>query len=55
MYNVNGQLIEVLLSEEIQSGSHKLVWDASNYSSGIYFYKLSSKNFNVTKMCLLLK
>ena len=55
IYNLSGQLIDVLLSDEINPGSYKLNWDGSNYSSGVYFYKLSTKNFNYTKKCLLLK
>jgi hypothetical protein len=55
IYNLNGQLVDILLSDDIQSGSYKLIWDASKISSGIYFYKLSSKNLSVTKRCLLLK
>ncbi|MCP4633844.1 MAG: T9SS type A sorting domain-containing protein [candidate division Zixibacteria bacterium] len=30
-------------------------WDASNYSSGIYFYKLTTDNYTTTKKMNLLK
>ena len=55
IYNLNGQLIDVLLANEINSGSHKFTWDGSNHGSGVYFYKLSTNKYSYTKRCLLLK
>ena len=53
VYNLKGQLIE---SQQYESGNHNFVWDASDLSSGLYFYKLVIKNKPVAvKKCLLLK
>ena len=33
----------------------KIDWDASNYASGVYLYKLTAGNFTDTKKMVLLK
>ncbi|MFI5144784.1 MAG: T9SS type A sorting domain-containing protein, partial [Ignavibacteria bacterium] len=38
IYDVNGQLVYKLIDGMVSSGFHKVNWDASNYSSGVYFY-----------------
>ena len=55
VYDIKGEIIEVLVSEYLPSGIHKFNWDASNNSSGIYIARLSSTNFNVTRKVLLLR
>lgn len=55
IYDVLGREVAVLINENQQSGKHEAVWNASAYSSGIYFYKLSSGNYSETKKMVLLK
>ncbi|MCF8396156.1 MAG: T9SS type A sorting domain-containing protein, partial [Melioribacteraceae bacterium] len=55
IYNSIGQEIESIINEEIPAGNYKFNWDASQYSSGVYFYKLVSNNYSITKKALLLK
>lgn len=31
---------DALISQEMQSGKYKINWDASNYTSSVYFYKI---------------
>ncbi len=40
IYNILGREVEVLVSGRMVSGEHKVVWDASDIPSGIYFYRL---------------
>ncbi len=59
VYNVLGQVVKVL-ADEIQTAGYKSVeWDASNISSGMYFYRISvqgeGKKFVDVKKMLLLK
>ncbi len=55
IYNVLGQRVTTLVNGNIEAGYHSVNWDASNYSSGIYFYKLSVGNRVFTKRMTLLK
>ncbi|MCP4634586.1 MAG: T9SS type A sorting domain-containing protein [candidate division Zixibacteria bacterium] len=55
VYNLSGQKIETLVDKEMQAGQHHIDWDASTYSSGIYFYKLTTYNKTFTKRMTLLK
>ena len=54
IYDIRGQLIETLIERSMESGLQKVRWNASKYSSGIYFSKLiQSGEMDVQKMILL--
>ena len=55
IYNLRGQEIAKLVSGEIQAGYHKVNWNASNFASGIYFYRLQAGDFVQTRKMVLLK
>ncbi len=55
VYNLAGQLIETLVNSRMEAGYHLLNWDASTYSSGIYFYKLIAGDKVFAKHMTLLK
>ncbi len=55
IYDAIGREIEVLANSYYQSGKHQLAWDASNFNSGIYFYRLITDNFSDTRKMILLK
>jgi hypothetical protein len=55
VYNALGSEVETLVNEEKPGGSYTVKFDGSNLSSGVYFYKLTSGNFNATKKLILLK
>ena len=38
-----------------QSGNYEVSFDASNYSSGVYYYQLKSGNYVETKKMILMK
>lgn len=40
VYNINGQLIDVIHDGFMQAGQHTATWTASDLSSGIYFVEL---------------
>jgi len=44
-----------LVNENIEAGKHSLNFDASNLSSGIYFYKITAGSFIENKKIILLK
>ncbi|MCP4634347.1 MAG: T9SS type A sorting domain-containing protein [candidate division Zixibacteria bacterium] len=55
VYNLAGQLVETLLDGEIEAGQHTVIWDASTYASGVYFYKLQTAKHITTKKMHLMK
>ena len=55
IYNVNGQLVEILVNEKVQTGYRNVTWISTNVSSGVYFYKLSAGEYSAIGKCLLLK
>ena len=40
IFNLRGQKVATLVDANISAGNHQVTWDASQYSSGIYFYRL---------------
>jgi 2',3'-cyclic-nucleotide 2'-phosphodiesterase (5'-nucleotidase family) len=60
VYNLLGQKVKNLVDEFQSAGTRKVIWYGRNESgervaSGIYFYKLESKNFTQTKKMILTK
>lgn len=55
IYNIAGQLVKTLFSEQLDSGSHIYNWNASDFSSGLYFYQLKAGSHSFTKKAILIK
>lgn len=55
IYNAMGQELETLLSKEMSSGVHIIEWIPKGISSGIYYYKISTKNYTETKKLIITK
>jgi hypothetical protein len=63
VYNMLGQVVDVLVEGDQEAGYHKVTWDASNVASGVYFYRIaaggtsrdSRGKFTATKRMVLMK
>ncbi len=55
VYNVAGQKVDTIVNEYMNTGSHSVVWDASGFSAGVYFYTVKSNNFTKTLKMTLVK
>jgi len=55
VYDILGNEVVTLVSEEKAGGTYKVDWNASNLPSGVYFYKLHSGGFLQTRKMILLK
>jgi len=55
VFNIKGQLIENLVSGTKQPGKYTVEWNAMNYPSGVYFYKMQAGDFVDVKKLVLMK
>jgi len=55
IYDILGREIKTLVNEQQQPGSYTIKWDASDISSGVYFYQLKTKDYISTKKMIFLK
>lgn len=55
IYNILGQEVKSLVNMDQASGSYKVIFDASNLSSGVYLYQLNVNDYQVTKKMILMK
>jgi hypothetical protein len=55
VYDVLGNEVATLVNEEKPAGIYEVAFNASDLSSGVYFYQLKTGNFISTKKMILLK
>jgi len=55
VYDLLGRQIETLLDGYRPAGTHRVTFDASDYSSGLYFYRVQAGDMIETKRMVLLK
>jgi hypothetical protein len=55
IFDMSGKKVTTLVREVQATGSYKLIWDASNLASGIYFYRLQAGTYIDTKKMILMK
>jgi len=55
VYNLQGQLVETLVSGEQSAGYYSVNWNGSGFASGVYFYRLSTPEFTSVKKMILLR
>jgi len=55
VYDYLGREVIILTNGFSSAGKHEVTFDASNLSSGIYFYKISAGKYTTVKKMLLLK
>ncbi len=55
VYNVLGQEVAELVNDVKPAGNYEVTFDASDLTSGMYIYTITSGNFSSTKKMMLLK
>ena len=55
VYDILGREIAELVNESKEAGNYKVTFDASNLSSGIYYYQIKAGNFVQSRKMLLIK
>jgi N-acetylneuraminic acid mutarotase len=55
LFNNRGQSVSVLSATVLDAGTHSFTWNASDYPSGVYFYRIVTPEFSQTRKMLLLQ
>ena len=55
IYDILGKEIETLVNEKLSPGTYEVNWNASQYPSGVYFYRLDANGFSDMKKMILMK
>ena len=55
VYNIFGSEVATIVNEHLQAGNYAREWNAENFPSGMYFYRMTAGKYSETKRLLLLK
>jgi hypothetical protein len=55
LFNVLGQQVALLVSEDFKPGTYKVTLNAAALPSGVYFYRLSTTDFSGSRKMILIK
>jgi photosystem II stability/assembly factor-like uncharacterized protein len=55
IYNLLGQKVVTLVSEKQPAGNYRVEWDASEFATGVYLYRLEAGAFSKTRKLILIK
>ena len=55
VYNMQGRFDETLIDRNMLAGYHSIIWNASSYSSGVYFIKMQAGSNIRTQKLMLVK
>ena len=55
VYDMLGKEVEIILNKKLNAGKYEVDWNGTDYSSGVYFYKLATDEFATTKKMVLLR
>jgi hypothetical protein len=55
VYDVTGKLVSELVNREMEAGAYEVNWNGSEYASGVYFYKIETKDFTKVMRMVMIK
>lgn len=55
VYDILGHEITTIVNEQLKPGTYEVDFSGNNFSSGVYYYKLSAGGFTETKKMVMLK
>lgn len=55
VFDIRGRQVTELLNRNMNTGTYEVDWNASNYPSGVYYYRLSAGDYSETKKMILIK
>jgi Secretion system C-terminal sorting domain len=55
VYDMLGREVATLVNQQLAPSTYSVTWNASNFASGVYFYRLQAGNFVEIKKLMLMK
>ncbi len=55
IHDITGKMVTSLIDAELNAGTHKATWNASDFASGVYFYRVKTADQVITKKLMLVK
>ena len=55
IFDITGKEVATLVNERLNAGTYSIDWNASNFPSGVYFYRIQAEGFNETKKMMLVR
>ncbi len=55
IYDIQGKVVKNLVDKKQNPGEYTVIFDASDFASGVYIYRLKTDNFTTMKKCILIK
>lgn len=55
VYNILGQMVEVLVDSYLEAGYHTIRWNGEEHASGVYFCNLHAGTYTASKRIVLMK
>ena len=55
IYDQLGREVQTLINDVLTTGEYEIIWNAKNYPSGVYYYKMETNGISETKRMLLAK
>lgn len=55
VFDVRGKEVATLVNGSMTAGEHRIVFDATGFASGIYFYRLETRGFSQTRKMVVTK
>ena len=55
IYDLNGKIVDSLYNGILDRGIYSYTWDASNFTSGIYFITISTSEYSTSQKITLIK
>lgn len=55
VFDIQGKIMNTIIEKELPAGTYEILFDASDFSTGIYFYTLQVRGYKETKKMILIK
>ncbi len=55
IFDLTGKSLGYIVNEKLDAGEYSVDWNASDYSSGVYFYRINAGSFTDTRKMILVK